>query len=239
MYAPVRGFTLIEMMVSITIGMIVAAGAVSLIVAINQANSETIQSTRLTQELRSLATVISDDLKRTRRIDDPISMVGQGLTKSCPTTPTTPAQPCYTITATTAGCIAYGYTGVSRNSANGTSCKMPDGTGSGSTCASIYNYHSVRLANGAVVLDQLIFDPNVAAGTALPTAAAITACPITGSTATTLSSPQVNITWLTFTAVSASEIDLEIRGKLLAGDAYTNNITRKFTQPIYIRSAAP
>lgn len=222
MGAPLRGFTLIEMMVSITIGLIVAAGAVSLIVAINQANSETIQSTRLTQELRSLASVISDDLKRTRRIDDPVSMVGQGTAAACPAVPKTPAQPCYRIYTGTAGCVSYGYTGT---------------IGS----ASIYNYHSVRLVNGAVVLDQLTFDPNVAAGTALPINSASdstkTDCPITGATATTLSSPQVNIIALTFLpAVVTNKIDLTVSGKFLAGDAYSNTITRTFTQPIYIRS---
>jgi len=225
--AVMRGFSLIEMMVSIVIGLIVAAGAVSLIVAIDQANSETIQSTRLTQELRTLATVISNDVKRARRIDDPIGMVGVGSTNACATTPKTPAQPCYPLTPSSgsASCMTYGYSGTA-------------------STASLYNYHSVRLStNGAVMLSQLTFDPNaVAAGTALPTTAAITNCTssggITGGTETQISSSSINITSMTFTYVNAGEIDLSITGKLLAGDTYSKTISRTFTQPIFIRSSA-
>src|ERR1700746_1214039 len=79
-----RGFSLIELMISVTIGLIVMAGAVSLIVSIDQSNSESIQSTRLTQELRALAGVIADDLKRTKRLYDPIADVAQGSTANCP-----------------------------------------------------------------------------------------------------------------------------------------------------------
>ena len=224
-----KGFSLIELMIAMVIGLIVVAAVISLILAINQANSETIQSTRLTQELRTLAAVIADDLKRTRRVDDPIGMVGQGTTSACAVAPVTPAQPCYPITPTTATspatCATYGYTGTT-------------------TSSSIYNYHSVRRVVtggvGSIVLNQLTFDPNsVAAGTALPTTAVVTACPITGSTATTLSSGQIDITALSFTAVSTAEIDLTLTGKLSAGDAYTKTITRTFTQPIFIRSNSP
>lgn len=249
-----RGFSLIELMISVLIGMIVVAGAVSLIVAIDRSNSETIQSTRLTQELRSLAAVIADDVKRTRRIDDPIAMVGQGTTKACATTPVTPAQPCYQITTTAKvasvpTCLTYGYSGTTSS-------------------RTLYNYRSARLATtggvGAVLLDEYTFDPDPAvnaAGTALPTTAVATACPITGSTAYTVSSSQVNITSLCFssstdtgscyfdtatsscklntTAPASNEIDMCIAGKLLAGDTYTKTITRAFVQPIFIRSSSP
>ena len=95
----VRGFSLIELMISVTIGLIVAAGAVKLIVAIDQANSETIQSTRLTQEVRGLANLIAADLKRVQRVSDPIAEVGQGTNANClsAASQVTPAQPCYTF----------------------------------------------------------------------------------------------------------------------------------------------
>jgi prepilin-type N-terminal cleavage/methylation domain-containing protein len=235
--APARGFSLIEMMVSIVIGLIVAAGAISLIFAINQSNVETIDSTRLTQELRTLATVIADDVKRTRRIDDPIGMIGQGAVNACAAAPVTPAQPCYPITpsavsATPPSCITYGYTGTIAS-------------------ASVFNYHSIRLATtggvGRVLLSQLSFDPGpdpagVGKGVALPTTAVITHCDatggITGGTETQISSSQINITALTFTYVNPGEIDLSLTGKLLASDTYSKTISRTFSQPIFIRSSA-
>ena len=184
---------------------------------------ETIQSTRLSGELRSLASVIADDIKRARYVSDSIGMVGQG---ACATTPVTPAQPCYPITPTagSANCVTYGYSG---------------------TISSfyLYNYRSIRLVTtagiGVVDLAQLTFDPTAAAtGTALPATAAITACPITGGTEKQISSKEINITGLTFTYVNSGEIDLSVTGNLLGGDSYTNTISRTFTQPIFIRSSA-
>src|SRR5260221_878874 len=72
-----QGFSLIEMMVSIVIGLLVMAGATTLIVAINQANATTIESSRLTQELRTTLEVIANDLRRARRLDDPVGVMGQ------------------------------------------------------------------------------------------------------------------------------------------------------------------
>ncbi|HEY2396738.1 MAG TPA: prepilin-type N-terminal cleavage/methylation domain-containing protein [Rudaea sp.] len=235
-----RGFSLIELMISVLIGLIVAAGAVALIVAIDRANSETIQSTRLTQELRSIASVIADDIKRARRIADPVGMVGYGTTNTCATTPTVPAQPCYTITPSTTAtqtvatlgvqpCMTYGYTGT---------------TGS----STLYNYRFIWLNGTSVELDQWTFDPTgLANGTQIPvppTQTTLTTCSITKATPThvgtpttvQISSQEVSITALTFTYINGGEIDLSLTGKLIKGDAYTNTVSRTFTQPIFIRS---
>jgi prepilin-type N-terminal cleavage/methylation domain-containing protein len=255
---PARGFSLIELMVSVTIGLIVAAGAVTLIVAIDRSNTEMIQSTRLTQELRALASVISDDVKRTRRIDDPIAMVGQGSTNTCPTVsatkPATPSQPCYAIGTTlpVSGvdtCLYYGYTGTTSN-------------------GSIYNYRAVRLSNSNLILDQGAYDPSaVATGTRIPV---VTGCSASGivvdanSTLTDvpyqLNSSEVKITSfcvsqsadakscvfdsttgacaLNAITPASNEIDVCISGQLQTGDVYTKTITRAFVQPIFVRSSA-
>jgi len=254
--ATARGFSLIELMISITIGLIVAAGAVTLIVAIDQANSETIQSTRLTQEVRALAGVIAADLKRIQRVSDPIAEVGQGTTANCPTltTPVTPAQPCYTFStdptgATATQCVTYGYTGT---------------LGTDITSGTVYNYRSVRrkVVNGVgtVVMDQTTIDPSTT-GTALLTATQAKTCPIVNSTTYTLSSSEVDVSSLCFssaadlktcyynsatglcqlntttvTVPAANEIDVCITAKLLAGDTYAKTITRAFIQPVYVRS---
>jgi prepilin-type N-terminal cleavage/methylation domain-containing protein len=247
----VGGFSLIELMVSVLIGLIVAAGAVSLIVAIDQANSETIQSTRLTQELRSLASVIADELKRSNRVNDPIAEVGQGLAVDCPATaPKTPAQPCYTFSTASgrgaSACVTYGYTGTLSSTTS-------------------YNYRSIRRVVagtiGTIVLDQNAGIDGATAGTTILTAAQAATCPVTGSTAYTLSSNEVDITSLCFSSSSdgntcffdttdstcklnttvtvtpaPNEIDVCITGTLRAGDIYTKTITRAFIQPVYVRS---
>jgi prepilin-type N-terminal cleavage/methylation domain-containing protein len=243
----VQGFSLIELMVSMLIGMIVAAGAVTLIVAINDSNSQTIKSTRLTQEMRALSAVIADDVKRTRRVGDPISVIAQGTTNSCLTK--TPAQPCYPITPTSgnsASCLTYGYS-------------LTDTTPGSSTFGlSEYVYRSVRLVTtsgvGSVVMDELKFNPNTisfdglsgnSAGTDLPINSVITACPITGAqNSYTLTSVQMNVTALTFLNVNNSELDLTVTGQLIASeqDAYAKSrsqtMSRTFTQPIFMRADA-
>lgn len=249
---PAKGFSLIELMVSVTIGLIVAAGAVTLIVAIDKSNSETIQATRLTQELRTLSGVIADDLKRTLRLYDPIAEVGQGNSTNCPSgTVKTPQQPCYTFTtqptgATATKCISYGYTG----SIGG---------------ATSYNYRSVRLDTtngyGQIVMDQNTTIDGGTSGTNLLTSTESAKCPVQGSTAYPLSSAEVDITSVCFSsnadgktcwfntttsacelnatvvaAPAGNEIDLCIAGKMRAGDTYEKKITRAFLQPVFVRS---
>jgi prepilin-type N-terminal cleavage/methylation domain-containing protein len=207
--ALIRGFTLIEMMVALTVGLIVLIGAGSLIVAINKANSETIQSTRLSQELRALAGVIADDIKRTRRVHDAIFYVGTGTTTSGPFD---------SLDTSTAGCIVYGYQDPTLN----------DPT---STAAAVNNYKAVRLQTTAGV-GSVVF----ASGTAAVTCA---------TAGTTLNSPQINITALTFscantggTSRTCSEIDVTLTGEFVTSDPYMKNIKRTFTQPIFVRSGA-
>ena len=260
--ASVRGFSLIELMVSVTIGLMVAAGAVGLIVAIDRSNSEMIQSTRLTQELRALAGMVADDLKRSMRIYDPIADVGQGASVNCPTTGTlkTPLQPCYVVStdptgATATQCVTYGYTGTTSNS-------------------TVYNYRSVRrVVDGTTGAGDLYMDQNATidggtSGTAILTTAQQSTCPIPAGTSGTttaykLNSDEVDITSVCFSstvdgktcyfnttdnacelnstvavAPASNEVDICVAGKMRAGDTYEKAITRAFVQPVFIRSMA-
>jgi len=234
-----HGFSLIELMVSLFIGMLVIAGAISLIVAINRANSETIQGTRIDQELRALASVIADELKRTRRVHDAVCYVGQASSTSvCGTTCTT--APCpgpfdsFTITdlagtSTTDGdCILYGYQDANLNDP---SVSNPDFTN---------NYLAIHRDSTA---KSIVLAKSTSAVTC-------------SSSGTTLSSPQVTIIDMRFscvsigtsvsrtngTSASCSEIDLTLTGSLKTGDNPTNSVTTSishtYTLPIFIRSGA-
>lgn len=95
---PNRGVTLIELMIALVVGLIVSGSAIALVVSIMKSNSDTIRATRLTQELRTTAEIVTRDLSRARSVEDPVANVGMAtLLKNC-----------NTITAT-ASCIRYGY----------------------------------------------------------------------------------------------------------------------------------
>lgn len=78
--APVqRGFSLIELMVSVVLGLLLVAAVLSLVVSVTKTNADTIRSTRLTQELRTLLEVVSREVTRARYIEDPLANVGAGV----------------------------------------------------------------------------------------------------------------------------------------------------------------
>lgn len=72
------GFTLIELMIAIVLGLFVVGAAISLAVSLMRTNNETIRATRLTQELRGLADVVTAEARRARSIKDPLANVGVG-----------------------------------------------------------------------------------------------------------------------------------------------------------------
>lgn len=72
------GFTLIEMMVALVVGLIVSGAAIAFLVSIAKVNKENLQVTRLTQELRAVSEVINREVRRARFVADPIGNVAQG-----------------------------------------------------------------------------------------------------------------------------------------------------------------
>ena len=97
-----RGFSLVEMMIAIVLGLIVAGSALALTVSIIQSNGLTVRSTRLSQELRAITEVVARELRRARAVDDAIARVGR---------PDLTGSDYNIIDVTTAGCVLYGYAG--------------------------------------------------------------------------------------------------------------------------------
>ena len=94
------GFSLVELMVALVLGLIVSAAVVALVVAIIHANRQTLQSTRLNQELRATLAVIANDLRRARSVDDPLTVaVAAG------------GNPYRAVSTATANCVVYAYDG--------------------------------------------------------------------------------------------------------------------------------
>jgi prepilin-type N-terminal cleavage/methylation domain-containing protein len=74
-----QGFTLIEMMVAMALGLIVVAAVLAFIFSLIRANSATVLDTRLNQEVRATMAVVAGEIRRARAIKDPIAAVGRGV----------------------------------------------------------------------------------------------------------------------------------------------------------------
>lgn len=75
--AKLRGFTLIELMIAMAVSLLVVGSAIALMVSVMRANSENMQSTRLTQELRALTDIVARELRRARYNKDTLTFVGE------------------------------------------------------------------------------------------------------------------------------------------------------------------
>ncbi|NUS61024.1 MAG: hypothetical protein HOQ01_08760 [Lysobacter sp.] len=118
--AKVAGFTLIEMMVAIVLGMLVVGAVLAFIVSLVRANSETVLSTRLNQELRATMALISNDVRRARGLMDPIAAVGKGGVV---------ANPYSTIDLSTANCMRYSYAETTGGTTNYRAVRLDTTTG--------------------------------------------------------------------------------------------------------------
>jgi len=97
------GFTLIELMIAMVLGLIVIGAVLALSLSMIRANNQTIAGTRLTQELRAVAGLMSGDLRRAGGVIDPLTVATANNGN--------PANPFAAISTATAGCIQYGYAG--------------------------------------------------------------------------------------------------------------------------------
>ena len=89
------GFTLVELMVAIVLGLIVIGAVLALVLSMIRSNNQTIQATRLTQELRATATVITSELQRAGSAENPFDLAA--------------ANTLGTVNGATAGCFIYNY----------------------------------------------------------------------------------------------------------------------------------
>jgi prepilin-type N-terminal cleavage/methylation domain-containing protein len=75
--ASARGFSLIELLIAVTVALIVLGSALALMMSIMQANGQNITSTRLTQELRALTEIVARDVRRARYNQSAMNFVGE------------------------------------------------------------------------------------------------------------------------------------------------------------------
>ncbi|HEY0660344.1 MAG TPA: prepilin-type N-terminal cleavage/methylation domain-containing protein [Lysobacter sp.] len=204
------GFTLVELMVALVVGLIVTGAAISFVVSIAGANSDNIRTTRLTQELRSVSEVISREVRRSRYVADPIGNVAQGAASPFQNDSMIGSVPGTGNTFFT--CLALRY-------------DRPPTETSGSLQRSIY------LSNGRVMLSN---QADCTGGTAISSAeVTITRLSFDNDLDSTNALPAVP-------ASPASNMNNFVRvgvtGRLTTASGNLASLARTFQQDIYIRS---
>lgn len=206
------GVTLVEMMVAIVVGLIVIAAVLALIVSIMKANRQSIEATRLMQEMRATAAVIAADVRRARGVTDPLAVVklaGGNPYRDVLTTPVT----------NPLGCISFGY----------------DGGASGP-------YRLIRLRNDKIeLLGTASNQAAVNCGNApATTSGSVVVMPLTSDQVriTTLRFQRLPLDAAGNEppASRAREIRMTMTGELVNPDAQLADIERTITQSIFIRA---
>jgi prepilin-type N-terminal cleavage/methylation domain-containing protein len=210
-----RGFSLIELMIAMTIGMVVIAGALTFIMTINQANAEIIQSARLNQELRALVDVIAGEIRRARRLHDPISNIAQG---------TAIGKTFDKVDTSVAGCILYGY-------------QDPTLSDDGAAKVPIDNHRVIRLSTaggvGSLVLASSTGAVNCSTGGTVLNSPQINITDLTFKCATPVSGlPEIQAQEI------CNEIDISLTAKTKLENAYATPMSGTYSQVVFIRSGA-
>lgn len=209
-----RGFTLVELMVALVVGLIVVLAAVGFVVSVAKANSENIQVTRLTQELRSLSEVMARELRRARYVADPVGLIGSAGTDT---------RDAITVNAAK-DCIVFGYD------------EPPNPPAPAVTVA-----RSIRLVGNDILLNPGL--PASCVDPTLPAATIIANC-CTGGSALNSPQVQIvpvgGVPGLQLENIASpsSRYDITVAGRLTTpppGSALYD-ITRTFRQTVYVRS---
>lgn len=137
------GFSLVELMVAMVLGLIVIGAVIALVLSMMRANNQTIQSTRLTQELRATAALMAADIRRAGGVADPMTSAtanaGQpDTTMAAITVPAAPSNNCikyayadaeggnfHTISVSNAGAVLFAAGGASPACQTGIALSSP------------------------------------------------------------------------------------------------------------------
>lgn len=131
-YRRVEGFSLVELLVGLTAGLVVLSGAVSLSVAILRSNTDSIKATRLNQDLNAIMAIMTNEIRRAGYSGDLTTPFSAGGSLD-----------------TTSSCVHYAYAADTdsdgsednqlhagfRLSADGNGIEMANPTGIGFTCS--------------------------------------------------------------------------------------------------------
>lgn len=97
-----QGFSIVEVLVSVTSGMLLTAAAITFVVKSLQINVDTVKVTRLMSELRAVMDVVERELKRAGYDENAIASIGTGAAYKSPFAR-------MRIVAGDSGCVLYAY----------------------------------------------------------------------------------------------------------------------------------
>ncbi|QNP41077.1 PilW family protein [Lysobacter solisilvae (ex Woo and Kim 2020)] len=148
-----RGFSLVELMVAMVLGLIVVGAVIALVLAMIRANNQTLRATRLTQELRATLAVVANDFKRARGVVDPLTEATQATGSQL-----------YVVNTATAGCLRYAYQGgvggnwrsIRRDTATNRLVLTAASTQANATCAST----GVPLGSDQIAITSFTISPS-------------------------------------------------------------------------------
>jgi prepilin-type N-terminal cleavage/methylation domain-containing protein len=232
------GFTLVELMVAMVAGLIVSAAALSFFFSSMVSNSEYVQSTRLSQELRNSLDLITRDLRRAGYDEAALGYLGSNtgspLTHVCRTTGG--SNTCITNGAA-ADCVIY-----ASDSGDNSGVDGAVDLGLGEVRGIRFRKYTVNGVLNTGVIEYAVSKTGISptCGGAGPD---YTAYPVACNGLTTwcpLSDPtRLNVSSLTITDVGANtggvqlrDLDVVLQGKLVG----TSTFTRGVKSSIRIRS---
>lgn len=103
------GFTLVELMIGMAVGMVVLAAVTNVLVSSNNTNLDTLRMMHFNQEMRTIMGLIASDLRRAGYNGSAVSLIGQGSAGT-----TSPFQ----VSVPSANTILYGYDDSSNSATN-------------------------------------------------------------------------------------------------------------------------
>lgn len=138
------GFTLIELMIAMVLGLIVMGAVIALVMSMIRSNNETIQSTRLTQELRATAAVITSELQRAGSASNPFNVTATAALGA--------------VDISTAECIIYNYSDMAGTTVNRAISRNGNAVYMGTTACGVNG--GTKLSSDGISVTSLIFARN-------------------------------------------------------------------------------
>lgn len=152
-----QGFTLIELMISMLIGLIILAAVIGMFVSMVKSDNDYLKSVRLNQELRAAMSLITRDLRRSGYNGAAVTAVISGT-----------ANP-FQEMATTATCVIYAYdvndNGVNDGNSERFGFRLNSGAiesrESGEDCAGTTNWDNITDENLVEITAFSVSDPDL------------------------------------------------------------------------------
>lgn len=217
-----QGFSLIELMVAMVLGLLVVGSATALLVSTMDANGRTIRATRLTQEIRAVSDIVTSELRRARYNPNAVLNFGENGDDDDGDGEITNLDNLFAVNPFEGITVSGG------SSANDGDAETTDGEciqfAYGNAPGGAFRVISRAVVNGRGVI-RMNRDP-----------AAVPNC----GTGVDLTSPQVDVTLLAFnfdntniaTDPDYDTIRITIQGRLVAD----NNTVRRFVETVRLRT---